>query len=229
MPRTCPACKGRGNFGKLGQYPCRVCGGSGYDPNWEEKKCLNCGDWFEYNVRWNNIPDYCESCRQPQYKSCANPDCSGQVEYRFYWDNIPKYCKICKGWRKRPCKNPDCNGKVDFHNDSTNIHDYCYECKGWRKKSCKRCGGEVVYHNDWDYPPNICDKCKIIVRQGRSQRENEESNMKRLREEFPQLREENHANKFHRYLERHYIRNIDKPASYEELRNAYLDFLSRDS
>lgn len=53
----------------------------------------------------------------------------------------------------------------------------------------------------------------------------ENSNYKRLEEEFPRLKNDrDHRRRFHEYLGSVYIRGVDKPSAYGELRQAYIDF-----
>lgn len=53
----------------------------------------------------------------------------------------------------------------------------------------------------------------------------ESSNYKRLEEEFPRLKNDrDHRRRFHEYLSNAYIRGVDKPSSYNDLRQAYLNF-----
>jgi len=51
--------------------------------------------------------------------------------------------------------------------------------------------------------------------------------MQRLINDFPELKNPGNRNPFHRYLETHYVRGVDKPTSYEELKSAYFDFLGK--
>jgi len=61
----------------------------------------------------------------------------------------------------------------------------------------------------------------------RSLNEAEKAFMNRLENEYPKLKnDKDHRNAFHRYLEDTYIRGVDKPFGYEELKAAYLEFRS---
>ena len=60
----------------------------------------------------------------------------------------------------------------------------------------------------------------------RAMRLTESENYKRLEREYPRLKKDKaHRRAFHDYLSNHYIRGVDKPITYQELKKAYLDFL----
>lgn len=61
----------------------------------------------------------------------------------------------------------------------------------------------------------------------RSLRESEKANLQRLANEFPDLKSPEHRGQFHRYLEDTYIRGVDKPLTYDELRQAYMVWRQR--
>lgn len=159
MARVCCRCKGRRWIGYKAQTPCPVCGTTGEDPNWGERTCRLCPTVFEYNRNWNNIPEYCNYCRQPQYKSCKS--CSGTIEYKVFWDNIPDYCQSCRAWQEKPCANPHCGGTIRYKKFWDHIPDYC-GCKGWYKKTCENshCGLTMDVNCRWPDPPNYCKSCK---------------------------------------------------------------------
>lgn len=232
MARFCGVCKGSGwvgartDFGHKPGGPCRACGGSGYDQRWGEKMCRGCSSMIEYRYDWSNVPEYCPNCKGDQYKTCANPHCGGTVRYKKFWDNIPDYCSTCKGWYELTCENSYCRGVNRIHASWTNVSKYCKTCKGWAEKDCRNgCGNKVKFRCDWSNIPDTCETCKKN-RNNRSDQNSERDNMNRLIRSFPELRDRETANRFHRYLEQHYVRNIDKPTTYDELERAYYDWKS---
>lgn len=228
MAKLCKKCGGSGwwgsrsaLFGKGG--PCRACDGSGYDKRLGEKPCKGCSSSIEYRYDWSSVPDYCENCRRDQYKACANPHCNGTVRYKKFWERIPDYCQSCKGWYEKKCENPYCNEVIRVHASWLNIPRFC-SCKGWAEKDCSNgCGNKIRFRCDWNDIPEICESCRKN-RNNRSDQSSEARNMQRLTQAFPELRDPKMADSFHRYLERHYLRNIDKPTTYEELVQAFFDW-----
>lgn len=171
MAKTCSNCNGSGWYGPrtdLGRSlgyksggPCRRCGGSGLDPHWSEKPCRCCGSYFEYNIGWSNIPDYCESCRAWKYKPCANKHCHGTVKFKAFWDKVSDYCE-CKGWYEIKCPNSHCNGTIRINSSWDNPPKFCKECKGWYEKPCANhdCSNTVRFHSEWSVRDVLCDSCK---------------------------------------------------------------------
>lgn len=172
--RICRKCNGSGWYGPrtdlgrpLGNRqrggPCRTCNGTGSDNRWSEKSCRKCYGTIEYRTDWSNVPDYCETCRKDQYKSCANPHCNGTVRYKVFWDHIPDYCQ-CKGWFTTTCQNSHCGQQFQANCNWTDPPKYCKTCKGWFEKDCatRNCDGKVRVHYEWTPPPEYCETCKKL-------------------------------------------------------------------
>lgn len=53
----------------------------------------------------------------------------------------------------------------------------------------------------------------------------EAENMERLINMFSKLRDPEHRRKFHEYLSKYYNYGLEKPATYDDLEEAYLDFI----
>src|SRR5688572_12109031 len=159
MTRVCYRCKGKRWVGYKAQYACDVCNATGDDPNWRDTRCRYCGSNIEYHINWDRIPEYCNYCKQSQYKGCKG--CHTTIEYKRYWDKIPEYCKSClHDFKHKSCSNPHCNGTVQYKVFWDSVPDYC-SCKGYYKKPCKnpKCGQEVNINCKWDRPPDYCKSC----------------------------------------------------------------------
>ncbi len=131
---------------------------------WYEKKCECCYHNFKVNHQWDNIPDYCSSCREWKEKSCANLHCTGKVRYKEFWGNKPEYCS-CKGWYKKQCDNPHCNGNVDVHSSWSSLPRYC-SCRGQYTANCAnaKCRNVVTKHHDSKNQKELCDTCHKMSR-----------------------------------------------------------------
>ena len=218
MSRPCIKCSGSGY---KGGGICHKCGGTGSDPYWADTRCRSCGGNIEYNVGWSNTPEYCEFCSKPRFKSCKG--CGGEIKYKTYWTNVPDYCKECSQEKTKPCANPFCHGTVRYKQSWSNIPKYC-ECRGRAHVKCEGvCRGEIEFNCETKYPPKLCESCK----QGRNVRIDqmiEAHAYKRLEKEYPELLNGAFRRQFHTHLANYFVRGIDKPISYEELKVVFLDF-----
>lgn len=167
--RLCGKCGGSGWYGARTAFgnqpggPCRVCNGSGHDQRWGERSCRGCSNMIEFRYDWSSVPEYCESCRQDQYKTCANVHCGGTIRYKKFWDKIPDYCQTCKGWYEKQCENSHCRGTIRAHASWNNVPKYCKSCNGWYEIACVgSCGNNIRIKCDWSNPPQLCDLCKRL-------------------------------------------------------------------
>lgn len=178
MERKCGKCKGEGwlyrkgstvSFsrfvsGDTGARKCSVCGGSGVNPNYREKRCEKCG-WqtIGYHKDAKFPPKYCLSCKETvareqeqkrqererdnakwREKRCSGykgVSCYNTIRYRIDWNKVPDLC-------------PSCIAKAKADREASKAK--------WKEKSCATpgCSNVIKYNVDWDKPPNICNECK---------------------------------------------------------------------
>lgn len=183
MERTCGKCKGQGGFAKrrtttfsqfvsgdTGWVKCAVCGGSGVNPNYREKRCEKCSGIIGYHKDSNFPPKYCDSCKarvarekaQKQQererqnamwreKSCpglrGGSYCGNTIRYRLDWAKVSDIC-------------PSCIEKAKAQRTQRDAEKAQRDAE-WREKPCSRgCGNMIRYNINWDRPPSICKSCK---------------------------------------------------------------------
>jgi len=143
MAKQCGKCHGTGWWGSrfdIGSNarggPCRACNGTGYDQRWGTTHCKHCGNTIDYRYDWSNIPEYCQSCRQPKYSACKG--CGRLIEYKVYWSSIPEYCRECKEWKIKSCKG--CGAEIRYKSYWERVPEICQQCK----KMASRRGVEEI-------------------------------------------------------------------------------------
>lgn len=160
----CRACNGSGSNKNLWTTDCRRCGHqitykAGTDTPKFCKDCRNieltktcaqvgCHNIIKYKVGWDNVSDYCGSCRNKREKGYRTSTCKGSFCSNLVWSP--------------PGKN----------------FDFCFECSQkkkkadeakWKEKPCAGgCRNTIRYNTDWEHIPNFCKTCKEKQKQQRS-------------------------------------------------------------